>query len=438
MIRAFAQIRSLRPMVAGRALYSSAAAPATSQYPGAIGSPYTKDLAFVDGNAPLPTYRVMDRAGKILDEAQIPAELAGENLVSVYKQMVQLNMMDKILYDAQRQGRISFYMTNYGEEASHFGSAAALTLDDHIFSQYREAGVLMHRGFTLDDFMNQCYSNALDPGKGRQMPVHYGSRALNFQTISSPLATQLPQAAGAAYALKRAGKESVVMCYFGEGAASEGDFHAALNVASTTNCPVIFFCRNNGFAISTPSSEQYKGDGIGGRGPAYGIHTIRVDGNDIFAVFNATKEARRLALEKNRPVVIEAMTYRAGHHSTSDDSSAYRPREEVADWQTKDNPITRVRGYLESMNLWNDELEVEHQKETRAKIVDSFARAEKQPKPPIAELFTDVYDEPTPLLKAQQKEMLEMLAKYPNAYPVGNYATELPDNRHNAVDKKFI
>jgi TPP-dependent pyruvate/acetoin dehydrogenase alpha subunit len=151
-----------------------------------------------------------------------------------------------------------------------------------VFGQYREAGVLMWRGFTLDDFMSQCYSNDSDPGKGRQMPVHYGSRALNFQTISSPLATQIPQAAGAAYALKRAGRPNVVMCYFGEGAASEGDFHAALNIAATTQAPVLFFwydqraavgtvteadahapSRNNGFAISTPVEDQYRGDGIG-------------------------------------------------------------------------------------------------------------------------------------------------------------------------------
>ena len=161
--------------------------------------------------------------------------------MEIYRKMVTLNVMDNILYDAQRQGRISFYMTNYGEEATHFGSAAALDAEDHVYGQYREAGVLLWRGFTLDDFMNQCYSNDSDPGKGRQMPVHYGSRALNFQTISSPLATQLPQAAGAAYALKRASKKNVVMCYFGEGAASEGDFHAALNIAATTQSPVIFF-----------------------------------------------------------------------------------------------------------------------------------------------------------------------------------------------------
>lgn len=137
----------------------------------------------------------------------------------------------------------------------------------------------------MDEIMNQCYSNDLDYGKGRQMPVHYGSRKLNFQTISSPLGTQIPQAAGAAYALKRSGKEACVVCYFGEGAASEGDFHAALNMASTTGSPVIFFCRNNGYAISTPAKEQYRGDGIAARGHGYGMATVRVDGNDALVSF---------------------------------------------------------------------------------------------------------------------------------------------------------
>jgi 2-oxoisovalerate dehydrogenase E1 component alpha subunit len=154
--------------------------------------------------------------------------------------MITLNALDIIMFDAQRQGRISFYMTNYGEEATHFGPSAALSLSDVIFGQYREAGVFMYRGFTLDEFMNQCYSNDLDYGKGRQMPVHYGSKKLNFQTISSPLGTQIPQAAGAAYALKRERKGSCAVCYFGEGAASEGDFHYALNFAATLGCPVIF------------------------------------------------------------------------------------------------------------------------------------------------------------------------------------------------------
>jgi 2-oxoisovalerate dehydrogenase E1 component alpha subunit len=194
----------------------------------------------------------------------------------MYTSMLTLNVMDLILYDAQRQGRISFYMTSYGEEATHMGSAAVLTTDDVIYGfalfrfctnlkhrQYREAGVLLYLGFPLSQFMHQCYSNKQDLGKGRQMPVHYGSKELNFQTISSPLGTQIPHAAGSAYALKRSGKDACVVCFFGEGAASEGDFHAGFNIASTTESPVIFFCRNNGYAISTPAKEQYRGDGIG-------------------------------------------------------------------------------------------------------------------------------------------------------------------------------
>lgn len=226
----------------------------------------------------------------------------------MYKDMTMLNQMDKILYESQRQGRISFYMTNYGEEATHIGSAAALTNDDVVFGQYREAGVLMWRGFTLAQFMNQCYGNLEDEGKGRQMPVHYGCKELNFMTISSPLTTQMPQAAGSAYALK--GKGRIVIVYFGDGAASEGDAHAAFNFAATLDCPIIFFCRNNGYAISTPTSDQYKGDGIASRGPSYGINTLRVDGNDVFAVYNATAKAKELCIKKSQPVLIEAMTYR--------------------------------------------------------------------------------------------------------------------------------
>lgn len=177
--------------------------------------------------------------------------------------MLTITILDEILYNAQRQGRISFYMTSTGEEATHIGSAASLNEKDPVFAQYREVGVLLWRGFTISDVMNQCFGTYLDRGKGRQMPVHYGSQECNFQTISSPLGTQLPQAAGAAYALKLLGQKNVVMCYFGEGAASEGDFHAALNMAATTESPVIYFCRNNHYAISTSLKEQYRGDGIG-------------------------------------------------------------------------------------------------------------------------------------------------------------------------------
>lgn len=237
-----------------------------------------------------------------------------DTLARAHRQMVRLREMDKILQNAQRQGRISFYMTCTGEEAIHLGTASALDHFDVILAQYREQGLLMWRGFTLQQFTDQCFSNDADLGKGRQMPVHYGSRALNYQTISSPLGTQIPQAAGAAYRLKLAGKDAVSVCLFGEGCTSTTDFHSGLNFAATLNCPTIFICRNNGYAISTSVKDQYCGDGVVSRAPGYGIAGIRVDGNDIFAVHAAVREARAYALEHSAPVLIEAMSYRQGHH----------------------------------------------------------------------------------------------------------------------------
>ncbi|KAJ2711596.1 hypothetical protein H4R19_003171, partial [Coemansia spiralis] len=219
-------------------------------FPGALNSEYSHNLRFVSSVDPIPTYQVMDTDGRVLDTANEP-QVTKEEALTIYRNMLTLNAMDQVLYEAQRQGRISFYMTSFGEEAL-IGSAAALDAKDMVFGQYREAGVLLQRGFTLPQFMNQCYSNEKDLGKGRQMPIHYGTKALHFQTISSPLATQIPQAAGAAYALRREGNKQCAICYFGEGAASEGDFHAGLNMAATLGCPVIFYCRNNGYAISTP------------------------------------------------------------------------------------------------------------------------------------------------------------------------------------------
>ena len=237
------------------------------------------------------------------------------------------------------------------------GSASVLSPKDMAFAQYREQGVLLWRGFTIEDATNQCFSNAADLGKGRQMPVHYGSKELYYQTVSSPLGTQIPQAVGAAYSYKMSGEEQVSICYFGEGAASEGDFHAALNFAATLDVPVIFFCRNNGYAISTPAEEQFRGDGIASRASGYGMHALRVDGNDLLAVRKATADARKLAIEKSCPVLIEAMSYRVGHHSTSDDSTRYRSISEIKHWQDLFDPIQRFRAYMEDRGWWDADQE---------------------------------------------------------------------------------
>lgn len=384
---------------------------------------FTNTLKFENPSqsSPREIYRVLGIDGKQQDETftiDVDAKLA----LKMYQDMVTISILDTIMFDAQRQGRLSFYMVNAGEEASAVGSASALESTDHIFFQYREAAALLQRGFTIKEMMSQLYANKNDHGKGRNMPVHYASKDLNIHPISSPLATQIPHASGAAYALKMKNqKDSVVICYFGEGAASEGDFHAALNIAATRSCPVIFFCRNNGYAISTQSSEQYKGDGIVSRASGYGIESVRVDGNDIFAVRRATQYAREMAIRNQRPVLIEAMTYRVAHHSTSDDSFAYRSKREVEDWKRKDNPITRLRKYLELKNLWSEVMEKELQSTLRKEILREFADAEKTKKPEIKNLFEDTFESLPDTLIAQRADLAHILDTYPDQYDLSHF-----------------
>ncbi|NXD60235.1 ODBA dehydrogenase, partial [Corvus moneduloides] len=418
------------------------------QFPGASAE-FAERLEFIQPNvlAGIPVYRVMDRQGHVLRPSEDP-QLPKEQVLKLYKTMTLLNTMDRILYESQRQGRISFYMTNYGEEGTHVGSAAALEASDLVFGQYREAGVLLYRGYPLELFMAQCYGNASDPGKGRQMPVHYGCPERHFVTISSPLATQIPQAVGAAYAIKRADASRAPPRYFGEGAASEGDAHAGFNFAATLECPIVFFCRNNGYAISTPTSEQYRGDGIAARGPGYPPLSIRVDGNDVFAVYNATREARRRAVAENQPFLIEAMTYRCGlperssgtrlgnagsppeklpvppgigHHSTSDDSSAYRSVDEVNYWDKQDHPISRLRHYMANRGWWDEEEEKGWRKSSRKMVLEAPPQAEREPKPPPHLLFSDVYPPPPPRLRRQRAELERHLETYPPHYPLQQF-----------------
>jgi 2-oxoisovalerate dehydrogenase E1 component alpha subunit len=238
----------------------------------------------------------------------------------------------------------------------------------------------------------------------------------------------LPQAAGAAYALKIQRRQDpsvpprVAICYFGEGAASEGDFHAALNIAATRECPVIFFCRNNGYAISTSTQEQYRGDGIAARALGYGIDTIRVDGNDLWAVREATKKARQMALQDGgRPVMIEAMTYRVSHHSTSDDSFAYRKKVEVEEWKRRDNPIIRLRKWMEAKGIWNEEKEREARESIRRDVLKAFSEAEREKKPALQAMFEDVYEDLTPDLQAQMAELRSHLERYPEEYGVDEF-----------------
>ena len=384
-------------------------------------------LEFIDGNAlNIPTLSILTEDGDIHPSATAPA-ISKHTAIKLYETMRFIRLLDERMQGAQRQGRVSFYMQCLGEEAAVTASAAALDQEDMIMAQYREQAALHYRGFTLDQFMNQMFSNELDLGKGRQMPIHYGSNELNYMTISSPLGTQIPQATGYAYGQKvkhidaKTGElastiDNVTICYFGEGAASEGDFHAGLNMAAVHKAPVIFFARNNGYAISTPADEQFKGDGIASRGVGYGIKTIRVDGTDALAVFAATQKAREIASTQGEPVLIESIAYRLGAHSTSDDPSGYRSKDEEANYKTC--PIEKFRKWLVKQEWLNEEDDLKAKESIREDILAALKRAEVVKKPALEELVSDVYDTPIPSLVRQYNELKEHIQKHPDAYPV--------------------
>lgn len=389
-----------------------------------IDDTYELEIYNPDNLVKAKKFKCLKEDGKL--SGPVHESLNREKLIELYEGMVKLNVFDNIMYECQRQGRISFYMTHLGEEAIQFGSAGALNNEDIIFAQYREGGILIHRKMSFQLMIDQCLGNCDDLGKGRQMPVHYGNRAINYVTISSPLATQLPQAVGAAYTLKRSGsaKDRIVICYFGEGAASEGDTHAAFNFAATLECPVIFFCRNNGYAISTPTNEQYRGDGILGRALGCGIASVRVDGNDLFAVYEATRQAKEFASTNQRPFFLEAMTYRVGHHSTSDDSSAYRIKQELDRWRLPQvDPIKKVQNYLLGEGLWSQTKEEELRKLTRDQVLESLRLAETKRKSPVSTMFDDVYDEQPLHLKQQSDSLAKHLELFGPEYPLNEYQT---------------
>ncbi|GMI86684.1 hypothetical protein like AT5G09300 [Hibiscus trionum] len=361
-------------------------------------------------------YRVLDDNGQLICNSNF-VEVSEEIAVKMYSSMATLQILDTIFYEAQRQGRISFYLTTIGEEAINIASAAALTSDDIVFPQYREPGVLLWRGFTLQEFANQCFGNKADYGKGRQMPIHYGSNKHNYFTVSSTIATQIPHAVGAAYSLKMDKKDACAVTYFGDGGTSEGDFHAALNFAAVTESPVIFICRNNGWAISTPTSDQFRSDGIAVRGQAYGVRSIRVDGNDALAMYSAVHAAREMAINEHRPILIEAVTYRIGHHSTSDDSTKYRPADEIEWWRMARDPVTRFRNWIETNGWWGSEAESQLRSSIRNQLLQAIQIAERAEKPPVNDLFTDVYDNIPSNLREQEKLLRETMNRHPEDYP---------------------
>ena len=359
-----------------------------------------------------PLQRVVDDEGALVVDAS-EVSLPDAEVLRLYRFMVLNRALDERMVTLQRQGRIGFYIGSIGEEATVLGTAGAMAPQDWIFPCYREHGAALLRGMTLVTFMCDLFRNAGDVGKGRQMPCHESFRAGNYTSISSPIATQVPQAVGTAWAARLRGDDVVALTYFGEGATSANDFHTGLNFASVRKVPVVFVCRNNGWAISMPSEKQTGSETIAQKAIAYGIHGERVDGNDLLAVHAATRRARERAARGEGPTLLECVTYRVEGHSTSDDPRAYRPADQVEPWKRKD-PILRMRRYLARKGALDDAADARIRGEIREALQASLREAEAFPaKPPLATLFEDVYADVPEQLRRERAELEAAIADDP-------------------------
>lgn len=336
---------------------------------------------------------------------KLPEGLTPSELKSMYEYMVLTREYDNRGFKLQRQGRIGFYAGSFGEEACQIGTAFAVEDRDWIFSSYRQPGVALYRGVSLQSMMNNLYGNAEDMVMGRQMPVHYTGRKQHFLSISSVIGTQVIQAVGCAMAAKIKKDDAVVLTYFGDGGTSSNDFHSGMNFAATFKAPCIFILVNNQYAISVPVCKQTAVDVLADKAKAYGMPGVQVDGNDVLAVYRATKDAAARARRGEGPTLLELKTYRAGPHSSSDDPTRYRTPEEAEAWLKRD-PILLFQQKLQDWGLWTEEYEQEVRESVQNQISEAVKAAESLPQPAWETLFTDVYSYVPPALAQQRDDIL--------------------------------
>jgi pyruvate dehydrogenase E1 component alpha subunit len=331
--------------------------------------------------------------------------LSDQEVEFLYRQMVTTRQMDERLVMLQRQGRIGFHVGSLGEEASILGSAYAMQKQDFLFPCYREFGAALMRGLPLQKFIDNMFGNANDTVQGRQMPNHTTCRDVGWCSISSPVGTQITQAVGFAWAAKIKKQNASALVYFGDGATSSSDFHSGVNFAGVFKVPCVLLCRNNGWAISVPVERQTATKTFAEKAAAYGIPGVRVDGNDLFAVVDVTRKARERGERGEGPTLIEAITYRMGGHSTSDDPKAYRPADQLEPWVGRD-PIERVRDYLGRRGAWDDARESALVAEVDARFREAVSIAERTPSPPLESMFEDVYQTAPWHLVEQRQQLL--------------------------------
>jgi pyruvate dehydrogenase E1 component alpha subunit/2-oxoisovalerate dehydrogenase E1 component alpha subunit len=382
--------------------------------PGAAASGYVPPLS--PEHPAMALVRVLDDHGRLRAGAQCP--MSDAELMHLYRWMVLVRLLDDRLMGMQRQGRIGFYAEIKGQEGAVLGAASALGPNDWLVPALREAGAGLYRRLPLRHYISQIFGNANDVSKGHAMPCHPGLREHKYLTMSSCIATQLPHAVGLAMAAQIRKEPTVVLGCLGDGATSEPDFHVAANFAGVRKAPIVFFCLNNQWAISTPSSIQTAAPTFAIKALGYGFPGIRVDGNDALAVHAVVKDAVERARRGEGPTLVEALSYRVSAHTSSDDPSRYRDESVTDRWRSERDPIARLGAFLQSRDLLDDTTDTVMRTELEAEVRDAIAAEEPVSPPPLRSLIEDVYAE----VPARLEEQLRAIEPLPRQKTGGVHA----------------
>ncbi|WP_280535960.1 pyruvate dehydrogenase (acetyl-transferring) E1 component subunit alpha [Halopenitus sp. POP-27] len=369
--------------------------------PGPSGSVDVEGVS--QGDLDVGTHRVVDADGSVVSPEAVP-DLDDDWFRELYRWMVLQRTFDERATKLQRRGMLGTYASGQGQEASIIGSAFALVDEDWIFPYGREAGALLMHGLSMRDLL--LYWRGVEDASRME-----GANVFGF-AIS--IGSHIPVATGKAWGQKLDGEDAVSFVNLGDGATSTGAFHEGINFAGVLGVPAVFFTQNNQYAISMPFEEQTAADTVAQKALAYGMDGIRVDGNDVLAVYNAVATARERALA-GEPMLVEAVTYRRAAHTTSDDPTRYREDSEVEAWERRD-PLERYRAFLEERGLLEAVDEEAIQEEVNELFDEAVEAADDYPERDPAELFEWLYADLPPELERQRDAFLDLLERRPELY----------------------
>jgi pyruvate dehydrogenase E1 component alpha subunit len=357
----------------------------------------------LENAADLDILQVMDRHGEPNGNLPDP-NLSRDDVRMFYETMVLLRAIDERGWTLQRSGRIAFWIPLRGQEGLQVGATHAMKPDDWIFRDHRTISPWIMRGASLELLFAQLFGAASEPQKGRRLPCLIGNRAVNLVQGPTQVGSFITHACGVAWAAKLKGTDTRVLGMFGDGATSRSEFHSAMNFAGIHKPPVVFLCANNSWAVSTPLECQTAMSNFASKGNAYNVPNVRVDGNDPLAVYAVTKKARE-DTESQGPTLIEAITWRLGFHTSSDNPDLYRHQQENERWEPWD-PILRTRKYLQHADWWNDQDEDRLREECTDRIQTAVEKAEKLDIPGPGSQFEDVFEQSHWSLDEQRQKLL--------------------------------